>query len=35
VEDELAPIDISTGSTTKAKSDTTGKKTAAKPQACS
>jgi hypothetical protein len=33
VEDELAPIDISTGSTTKAKSDTTGKKTAAKPQA--
>jgi len=33
VEDELAPIDISTGSTTKAKSDTTGKKTTAKPQA--
>ena len=33
VEDELAPIDISTGSTTKAKTDTTGKKTAAKPQA--
>jgi len=33
VEDELAPIDISTGSTTKSKTDTTGKKTAAKPQA--
>ena len=33
VEDELAPIDISTGSTTKAKTDTTGKKTSAKPQA--
>ena len=32
MEDELAPIDISTGSTTKSKSDTTGKKTA-KPQA--
>ena len=33
VEDELAPIDISTGSTTKSKSDSTGKKTTAKPQA--
>ena len=33
VEDELAPIDISTGSTTKSKTDTTGKKTTAKPQA--
>ena len=32
-EDELAPIDISTGSTTKAKTDTTGKKASAKPQA--
>lgn len=33
VEDELAPIDISTGSTTKTKTDSTGKKstTAAKP----
>jgi hypothetical protein len=35
VEDELAPIDISTGSSTKAKvpADTTGKKTLAKPKA--
>ena len=33
VEDELAPIDISTGSTAKSKTDTTGKKTSAKPQA--
>ena len=33
VEDELAPIDISTGSTTKAKKDSTAKKTTAKPQA--
>jgi hypothetical protein len=33
VEDELAPIDISTGSTTKSKTDSTGKKTTAKPQA--
>ena len=32
VEDELAPIDVSTGSTTKAKSDTTGKKSIAKPK---
>ena len=32
VEDELAPIDISTGSTTKAKTDTTGKKSIAKPK---
>ena len=30
-EDELAPIDISTGSNAKSKSDTTGKKTMAKP----
>jgi len=33
MEDELAPIDISTGSTTKSKTDSTGKKTTAKPQA--
>jgi hypothetical protein len=32
VEDELAPIDISNGSTTKATSDTTGKKSIAKPK---
>lgn len=31
VEDELAPIDISTGSSTNPKTDTTGRKTAAKP----
>ena len=33
VEGELAPIDIGTGSNTKSKSDTTGKKSVAKPQA--
>jgi hypothetical protein len=33
VEDELAPIDISTGSTAKATSDTSGKKSVAKPKA--
>jgi hypothetical protein len=32
VEDELAPIDISTGNNTKVKSDTTGKKSIAKPK---
>jgi hypothetical protein len=32
VEDELAPIDISTGTTAKVKSDTTGKKSIAKPK---
>ncbi len=31
-EDELAPIDISTGSSSKVKSDTTGKKSIAKPK---
>lgn len=31
-EDELAPIDISTGTTAKAKTDTTGKKSIAKPK---
>ena len=32
VEDELAPIDISTGTSSKVKSDTTGKKSIAKPK---
>ena len=33
VADELAPIDISTGNNSKVKTDSTGKKTSAKPQA--